>query len=348
MKKRSPKRKALIADVTDQEFESSVIENVEPVLASFWATWCAPCRMMAPNVEAVARDFIGDIKVVKIDVDENPETAKGCGIKGIPTVIIFNKGSEKERIVGATSQQTLQKLIQHSVFEEEFKPKATSELAALTVIDERIRLISLFADGTYKFLDGTEKYHNILYTYSSEGAALRRAVAAFEEMINDSSATEQDFHDFFERYPDSILHEDYKQAHSKILLERKEGGPLIPDFVLEPFSKSALCDLLELKTPLANAYVVKKNRMRFSATVMEAVAQLREYSSYFDEVDHQDRLEERYGLKAYKPRMYLVLGRTGKVSPIERRKIEFDIPGITLRTYDDVLERMKRKVGRTH
>jgi hypothetical protein len=89
--------------------------------------------------------------------------------------------------------------------------------------------------------------------------------------------------------------------------------------------------------------VLKKNRFRFSAAVTEAVAQLREYGLFFDEAANRRRIEEEYGLLAYKPRLFLVLGRRAKVSPIEARKVQLDLPGVTLRTYDDVLERMKRR-----
>lgn len=331
---------------TDKTFEKSVLQSKQPVLLEFWAAWCGPCRALAPTIDQLAQELKGDISIQKVDVDENPEVTKNCVVRGIPTLILFNKGNEQDRVIGNASRSKIYQLIQEHIYAEEFKQKPENEFAALTFIGGSIRLVSLLPDGTYKFLDETDKYHNILYTYSLENLALKHAVEEFEEMVNDPGSSEQDFHDFFEVHPDFILNDEYKQAHSKIVLEREEGGALIPDFVLQPFSMNALCDLLELKTPSANVYVLKKNRFRFSAAVMEAVAQLREYSAYFDEKIYRDRLEERYSLKAYKPRMYIILGRTGKVSPFEARRVELDVPNITFKTYDDILERMKSKVSR--
>ena len=78
---------------------------------------------------------------------------------------------------------------------------------------------------------------------------------------------------------------------------------------------------------------------------MEACAQLREYALYFDEDKNRKFVEEHYGLMAYKPRMFVVIGRRGAVSPIQLRKVELDSPGLNVRTYDDVLARMKAKIS---
>lgn len=77
---------------------------------------------------------------------------------------------------------------------------------------------------------------------------------------------------------------------------------------------------------------------------MEAVAQLREYSLYFDERKHRENIAEKHGLLAYKPRMFVVLGRTTNVNPLVARMAELDLSGVTLRTYDDILDKMKAKI----
>jgi len=87
--------------VTDQEFQKTVLDYKGTVLVDFWATWCGPCRMIAPFVEEVARDFAGKALVAKMDTDANPNTPTKLGIMGIPTLIFFKDGKEVDRLVGA-------------------------------------------------------------------------------------------------------------------------------------------------------------------------------------------------------------------------------------------------------
>jgi thioredoxin len=87
--------------VSDQEFQTTVLDYKGTVLVDFWAAWCGPCRMIAPFVEEVARDFAGKAVVAKMDTDANPNTPMKFGIMGIPTLIIFQNGKEVDRLVGA-------------------------------------------------------------------------------------------------------------------------------------------------------------------------------------------------------------------------------------------------------
>ncbi|HWQ33496.1 MAG TPA: thioredoxin [Blastocatellia bacterium] len=91
---------AFVSEVSDETFESEVLKSQQPVLVDFWAAWCAPCRMLAPTVEAVAEKYQGKARVVKLNVDENIEASSRYGIKGIPTLILFRDGHEAERVVG--------------------------------------------------------------------------------------------------------------------------------------------------------------------------------------------------------------------------------------------------------
>jgi thioredoxin 1 len=100
-----------VNEVSDASFEQEVVGASEPVLVDFWAPWCGPCRMIAPSVEAVAKEYAGRARVVKINVDENPSVSQRYGIKGIPTLILFRGGKEEERVVGATSKEALSRLI---------------------------------------------------------------------------------------------------------------------------------------------------------------------------------------------------------------------------------------------
>ena len=100
-----------VKEVSDSSFESDVLGSSKPVLVDFWAQWCPPCRMLAPTVEAVAERFRDSANVVKLNVDDNPSTAQRYGIKGIPTLILFREGKEVERVVGATSKESITRMI---------------------------------------------------------------------------------------------------------------------------------------------------------------------------------------------------------------------------------------------
>ena len=100
-----------VGEVGDQNFETEVLNASVPVLVDFWAAWCAPCRMLAPAVEAIAEKYEGRAKVVKLNVDENMVTAGKYNIRGIPTLLLFKGGMIKEQIVGNTTKDTISKMI---------------------------------------------------------------------------------------------------------------------------------------------------------------------------------------------------------------------------------------------
>ncbi len=100
-----------VSEVSDSTFEKDVLQHHQPVLVDFWAEWCAPCRMLAPTVEAVAEKYASSARVVKLNVDDNPSVSQRFGIKGIPTLILFNGGQEAERVVGATSKDAISRMI---------------------------------------------------------------------------------------------------------------------------------------------------------------------------------------------------------------------------------------------
>ncbi len=101
-----------VKEVTDNTFEHEVLESEKPVLVDFWAAWCGPCRMLAPTVEAIAEQYSESATVVKLNVDDNPSTAEAYGIRGIPTLILFSEGKEVERVIGATSKESISRMIE--------------------------------------------------------------------------------------------------------------------------------------------------------------------------------------------------------------------------------------------
>jgi thioredoxin 1 len=93
--------------VSDSDWDSEVLQSDTPVLVDFWAEWCGPCRMVGPVVEEIASEQAGALKVVKLNVDDSPETARKYRVMSIPTLMVFDGGSEKKRIVGARGKGQL-------------------------------------------------------------------------------------------------------------------------------------------------------------------------------------------------------------------------------------------------
>src|SRR5687768_12388760 len=115
-----------VREVSDSSFEADVLKYEQPVLVDFWAAWCAPCRMLAPTVEAVAHKYATTARVVKLNVDDNPSVSQRYGIKGIPTLILFKNGKEEERVVGATSKEAISRMIDKHVSSGAVSGGATS------------------------------------------------------------------------------------------------------------------------------------------------------------------------------------------------------------------------------
>lgn len=106
-----------VMTVGDGDFKTKVLESDQPVLVDFWATWCAPCRAIAPAIDAAAEEFKGKVKVAKVNIDDNQKTPGDYGIRSIPTLLIFKKGQVVGQIVGNSA---------------DFKAKLKTELQKVT------------------------------------------------------------------------------------------------------------------------------------------------------------------------------------------------------------------------
>jgi thioredoxin 1 len=96
-----------IVHVTDDSFEDEVLKSAKPVLVDYWADWCGPCKMIAPVLDEIATEYLGRLKIAKLNIDENPKTPPKYGIRGIPTLMLFRDGEVEATKIGAVSKSQL-------------------------------------------------------------------------------------------------------------------------------------------------------------------------------------------------------------------------------------------------
>ncbi len=104
-----------VIQLTDDSFESEVLQSETPVLVDFWASWCAPCKAISPVVDGLADEFEGKVKIGKLNVDENPATPGQYGVRGIPTLILFKDGKVVDQVVGAVPKNQLEGLVKKAL-----------------------------------------------------------------------------------------------------------------------------------------------------------------------------------------------------------------------------------------
>lgn len=217
----------------------------------------------------------------------------------------------------------------------------------LTAREGRIQLLPGRMPGLYTVSVGTRPEQKLIVAApyviaDTTRTYLKEEIEEFEYLVNSPKCSELAIQKFLESHPKFLLGQQYETLHPHVILERGDEGPLIPDFLLQPFGKR-FCDVMDLKLPTTRLVVGKRNRERFSAVIAEASAQLRRYRDYFEDPHRRDSVLEEYGITAYRPRLAVVVGKKVEIDDeILYKQMQDGISGIELITYEDLLTRAKK------
>lgn len=169
-------------------------------------------------------------------------------------------------------------------------------------------------------------------------------ITEFQHLLNDPSTRERHLQKFLEDHPNFLRGLNYTNVYPQLVLERDHGTQLQPDFILEPYH-DMWCDILDIKLPTQALIVGRRDRATLAAAIHEVAAQLREYAAYFEEEKHRTFVQQKYGLRIYKPRLIAVVGRDMRqmTDPqIRRAMTAYD--GLQIMTFDQLVEHTKRRL----
>ena len=216
--------------------------------------------------------------------------------------------------------------------------------ALLTVTAGKVQIVPGRQAGIYRVrleMDSSEYLIAAPYVIANATRSfLADEVGEFEELINSEKCREADIQRFLEAHPRFLLGQQYQRVLPQVVLDRGDEGPLVPDFMLQPFGGD-FCDLVDLKLPTARVVVADRNRMRFSAAITEAAAQLRTYRDYFEDPQKRKLVKDRYGITAYRPKVAVIIGRSVPVDPVLYKQMQDGIGNVDVITYDELVKRAK-------
>jgi hypothetical protein len=300
--------------------------------------------MVRPILESIADEHRKSLLVYRLDIDENPQTPRDYQIMSIPTMIVFQDGAPVKQIVGAKPKAALLEDLAEYIAPVDDQSDVFEDTLALTLQNGRVRVAIISPDGTYSYLDSREDRHGILYLRTETARLQAQLVSQFEEILNSSYASKRDLIRFMEDNPELITGDDYRTAVSQVFLRHAEQAAG-PSFVLQPL-EGQLCDILEIEPPQHDIARLVKGVSMLSDVVLEAVARLRAYRDYFEEERNRVRIQDEHGLHLFRPKMFIIIGRSQRIDPLSRRRLESSMGDITLRTWDDVLARAKGRLRR--
>ncbi|MGB5819848.1 MAG: Shedu anti-phage system protein SduA domain-containing protein [Saonia sp.] len=218
-----------------------------------------------------------------------------------------------------------------------------NEYMALSLDEGRYKLVGMTYDQQMEVFDVKGSQHLLSFIYGFESTRIGNAIQELEYLINKENVKEVELQNFFETNPKFLQDDSYKKVHPHIVLKCNQKIRHIPDFILEPFDKNNLSDILELKLPCKRIYTTGRYP-KISAHVRSAQAQLQAYRSFFEDDVNRIRIRQEYGLTLYDPKMIVVIGRRSNLDPVLIKRLGKDIPNLSIRNYDEIIARMKRKI----
>lgn len=243
-------------------------------------------------------------------------------------------------IIEKSLENSLQKVTEERIRQNRLNK---NEKIGLSVENNKIKILGFTGDTNLQFFDKNGLEHKLIHTYSLESSRIKQSIEELEYLINKRGVKELELQDFFNRNQDFLISDDYRKIHPHITMKNQNGKKFIPDYILEPVNQQNLSDILDLKLPQKNIFV-SKSRPRYSAAILEVCSQLREYQAFFEIPENRKKIQQEYGLELYNPNLIAVIGRRKIIDPILIKHIQKDIPQITVKTYDDIIEKMKFKI----
>ena len=176
------------------------------------------------------------------------------------------------------------------------------------------------------------------------GAVFSSEIARLECLINDPQVRELQIQRFLEGHPNFLRGLNYRNIYPQVVLEREGQGPLKPDFILEPFA-DAFCDILDVKLPSQKVVIGRKDRATLAAGLHEVAAQLREYAAYFEQDKYRRLVQQKYGLRLYRPRLIALVGRDMRqMSREQYRRAMTCYENLQVMTFDELLKHARKRI----